>query len=163
MIFVTVGTQLTFDRLITSVDKWAGENLNQKVVVQAGNGNVTSLNCELKKYLEPKEWEELFCNAEFVIAHAGMGTILKCLDANKPLIIMPRQASLGEHRNEHQNATVSKFINIPGIMVVNDELQLLAAIKDIQSGKCILANKETNNLNDLIRNLKSYASDKEVY
>lgn len=158
MIFVTVGTQLTFDRLITAVDEWAGKNLTHKVVVQSGVSDVTPEFCDIKEYVEAGEWERLFNDAEFIIAHAGMGTILKCLDAGKPLIVMPRQASLGEHRNDHQIATVSKFGKISGIIIVNDKIELFAAINKIQTGQCIPDIKEAENLNELIKELRRFIS-----
>ena len=158
MIFVTVGTQLTFDRLISLVDDWAGENLNHKVVVQSGVSDFKPDFCDVKEYVEAGEWEQLFNKAEFIIAHAGMGTILKCIDANKPHIIMPRKANLGEHRNDHQIATVSKFLDVAGIFIVNDESQLFAAIQKIQSGQYITVSKKTNNLDKLINELRKFSN-----
>ena len=161
MIFVTVGTQLTFDRLIAAVDEWAGKNLTHKVVLQSGVSDIQPEFCEVKEYIEASEWEQLFHEAEFIIAHAGMGTILKCLDAGKPLIVMPRLESLGEHRNDHQIATVSKFSEIPGIIVANDKTQLFSAINRVQTGQCISAIKQTDNLNKLIRVLSDFSKSEE--
>ena len=157
MIFVTVGTQLPFDRLITAVDEWAATNREQKVVMQSGKGDFSPLHCEACGYVEPTEWEKLFSEASFVIAHAGMGTILKCLDACKPLIVMPRQGSLGEHRNDHQMATASQFIDVPGVIVVHDSEELIAAIQIILNGKCQSRLSQPENLNRLITELQQFA------
>ena len=46
--------------------------------------------------------------AAAIVAHAGMGTILTALETGKRLLVMPRRAALGEHRNDHQLATVSR-------------------------------------------------------
>lgn len=156
MIFVTVGTQLTFDRLISSVDEWASKNLDHTVVVQSGVSDFKPEFCDIKEYVEASEWEQLFNDAEFIIAHAGMGTILKCLDANKPLIIMPRQASLGEHRNDHQLATVSKFTNIPGVFVVNDKDSLFKSIDTILNEDQNSTFIKSGNLERLISELKKF-------
>ena len=90
-----------------------------------------------------------------------MGTILKCLDAGKPLIIMPRQASLGEHRNDHQIATVSRFTETSGIIVAHDKEQLFSAINKVQSGQCISDIKQSDNLNELIRSLRDFSNSKD--
>ena len=162
MIFVTVGTQLIFDRLVSSVDEWAGANLEQKVIIQSGASNFKAKFCVLKEYVEAAEWEQLFKDSNFIIAHAGMGTILKCLDTDKPLIIMPRQASLGEHRNDHQLATVSQFKDTPGIYIVNDEPQLFEAIEKIQNGQPGTNIKKTNhNLDNLIGELRNFVNSKD--
>ena len=47
-----------------------------------------------------------------IVAHAGMGTILTALEIGKPLLVMPRRAALGEHRNDHQLATARRFADL---------------------------------------------------
>ena len=62
-----------------------------------------------------------------------MGSILTALQYRKPIIIMPRRAALGEHRNDHQLATAKWLGNKSGIFVAEDETALLN----------LLSNKET--------------------
>ena len=109
MIFVTVGTDGPFDRLIATVDRWAGENGRTDVVAQIGRSTLQPRFVEAHRFLDPPRFSEYFASAEFVIAHAGMGTILSALRYGKPLIVMPRRASLGEQRNEHQLATARRL------------------------------------------------------
>ena len=42
---------------------------------------------------------------------------------------MPRRADLGEHRNDHQLATVEKLSGRPGILVAADENELESRIE----------------------------------
>ena len=118
MIFVTVGTQLPFERLVRAVDEWAGNNKGKTVFIQLGQTLFRPKNCQFTAFTDPPHWERLFQESELIVSHAGMGTILKSIEHNKPLILMPRLASLGEHRNDHQVATASKFINHLNISVV---------------------------------------------
>lgn len=157
MIFVTVGTQLPFDRLVKSVDAWASEHKQHKVVIQSGVSDFVPAYCQSSGYVEPAEWEQLFSDADFIIAHAGMGTILKCLDAGKPLIVMPRNGALGEHRNDHQIATASKFGEVAGVIVVNNEQEMLAAIEKIESGQCQSDASQDINLDKLIGELRQFS------
>ena len=53
-----------------------------------------------------------------------MGTILTALEIGKPLLVMPRRASLGEHRNEHQLATARRFADLGKLRVAFDETEL---------------------------------------
>jgi UDP-N-acetylglucosamine transferase subunit ALG13 len=62
--------------------------------------------------------------ATAIVAHAGIGTILTGLEMGKPLLVMPRKASLGEHRSDHQMATVSRFAT-GAIDVAADETELV--------------------------------------
>jgi UDP-N-acetylglucosamine transferase subunit ALG13 len=50
-----------------------------------------------------------------------MGSILTALKYKKPILIMPRRASLGEHRNDHQIATAKWLESTAGIAVAWNE------------------------------------------
>lgn len=104
MIFVTIGTQFPFDRLIEMLDRIAPE-LDEEIYAQVLKGKYKPKHIKTLDFIEPDEFEEVFVQARLVVAHAGMGTILSSLRRSKPLIIFPRIAALGEHRNEHQTAT----------------------------------------------------------
>ena len=47
MIFVTVGSQLPFDRLVMTMDEWAGLNKETKVVVQMGKTDFIAKHCQI--------------------------------------------------------------------------------------------------------------------
>ena len=104
MIFVTIGTQFPFDRLIEMLDRIAPE-LHEDIYAQILKGKYKPKHIKTLDFIEPDEFEEVFVQARLVVAHAGMGTILSSLRNSKPLVIFPRIASIGEHRNEHQRAT----------------------------------------------------------
>lgn len=104
MIFATIGTQIPFDRFIEILDRIAPE-LDEEIYAQALKGTYKPKHFKLVDFIEPDEFEKVFAQARLIVAHAGMGTILSALRNSKPLIIFPRIASLGEHRNEHQSAT----------------------------------------------------------
>jgi UDP-N-acetylglucosamine transferase subunit ALG13 len=128
VIFVTVGTQLAFDRLITSVDEWAGKNTSESIFLQIGPGQYKPLHCEFADFVAPDKANDLFRNADLIIAHAGMGSILTALKYKKPILVMPRKASLGEHRNEHQLATAKWLGKKPGIFVANEASEIAALL-----------------------------------
>jgi UDP-N-acetylglucosamine transferase subunit ALG13 len=140
VIFVTVGTQLPFGRLIRAIDEWAMKNPSVEIFGQIGPGSYKPANFSAREFISPVEFNDLISRAELIVAHAGMGSILTALQLCKPIIIFPRRASLGEHRNEHQLATAKKFLGRPGISVAFDipELyQLLGDCSSIKGGACI--------------------------
>jgi UDP-N-acetylglucosamine transferase subunit ALG13 len=51
----------------------------------------------------------------------------------KPLVILPRKAALGEHRNDHQMATARRFANRAGVTVAWDEIELRRRLDDLDS------------------------------
>ena len=124
MIFLTVGTQVPFDRLVRVVDEWAGKT-GREVFGQIGHGDYVPRHMLCVPSLDPSAYQERFAAAQAVIAHAGMGTILTALQHAKPLVVMPRRASLGEHRNEHQLATARRFRERGLVRVAMDASELL--------------------------------------
>lgn len=118
MIFVTVGTQLPFDRLLDAMDRVAAE-CDQPVIAQAGTGAVAVRwpNMDIRARLAPDTFEALFRAADVVVGHAGIGTVLSAQAHQRPLIICPRRFELGEHRNDHQLATARHLDGRPGIYV----------------------------------------------
>lgn len=124
MIFLTVGTQLPFDRLVRIVDSWALENKNTHVFGQIGKSKYKPSTIEYSMYLDHHKYMELMHKCTLVISHAGMGTILLALELKKPIIIFPRRVQYGEHRNDHQMATANWLYNQKILSVAYDELQL---------------------------------------
>jgi len=123
MIFVTIGTQAPFDRFIKIIDEVAPQ-INEEIVAQVYKCGFTPKNIKTVDFLAPDEFNNLFEKADLIISHAGMGTILSALQKHKPIIIFPRIAALGEHRNEHQLATAEKFKELGSVYVAMNEQEL---------------------------------------
>ena len=126
-IFVTVGTQLPFDRLVGAVDAWAARRPEASVFAQIGDGRAPHHAAHARD-LHPADFAGRLANADVIVAHAGMGTILTALDLGKPVLVMPRRADLGEHRNDHQLATVARLSHLEALRAVADEDALAAAL-----------------------------------
>jgi UDP-N-acetylglucosamine transferase subunit ALG13 len=131
VIFVTVGGQLPFDRLVHTVDGWAARQTSTRVFAQIGASDRTPAHIRWEHFLSPDEFEAKAREAEVLVAHAGMGSILTAFELKKPIIVMPRRAHLGEHRNDHQWATVKNLGGHPGITVADDEEALLRKLDDL--------------------------------
>jgi len=112
LIFLTVGTQLPFDRLVRAMDAWCAEHPEHEVFGQIGdtgrNGYLPR-NFPYESFLSPASLDRRIQTAETIVAHAGMGSIITALLNAKPIVIMPRRAHLGEQRNDHQYGTAEAF------------------------------------------------------
>lgn len=109
MIFVTVGAQMPFDRLIGWVDAWAARSGRSDVVAQIGPSALAPRHLRAAQFLEPPEFRRLMQQADAIVSHAGMGTILDALALGRPLLVVPRLGRLAETRNDHQVATARRF------------------------------------------------------
>lgn len=117
VILVTVGTQLAFDRLVKAVDAWVGCNPGERAFAQIGPADFKPAHMESRDFVPPDQANALFREADLIVSHAGMGSILTALKYRKPILIMPRKAGLGEHRNDHQMATAKWLGGKPGVTV----------------------------------------------
>lgn len=134
MIFVTVGAQLPFNRLVRVVDEWARLSGRSDVFAQIGETNWKPSYIQSTAFLKPDEFKSMIESADIVIAHAGMGSIISALELCKPILVMPRKGALKETRNDHQIATARRFLEMKYVYVAFDEKELqekLDKIKDV--------------------------------
>jgi len=135
VIFLTVGSADPFDRMVRAVDEWAASRGRTDVFAQIGKGRYHPRYIQAVPFLSPAEFRERVRAARLLVAHAGMGSIITALEAGRPMIIMPKLAELGEHRNDHQVATAKRLGQRQGIIVAWDERDL--AIKlDLDGELC---------------------------
>ncbi len=122
MIFVTVGTQLPFPRLIEAMDEIAGR-LYEPVIAQT-YAPTTCKNMIVEPQMNGTRYSDVLARARLIVAHAGIGTIMAAREASIPLIVLPRRASLGEHRNDHQQGTARQMLGHEGITAIWSEDKL---------------------------------------
>lgn len=130
MIFLVVGTQEPFDRLVQYVDEWSFKSGFNDIFAQVSNSKYKSKNFESVDFIPPLEFDIKFQQAELIIGHSGMGTIISALQHSKPIIVMPRLAKFREHRNDHQLATARSFEKLGLVKSVYCKDELFAALDD---------------------------------
>jgi UDP-N-acetylglucosamine transferase subunit ALG13 len=124
VIFVTVGSQLSFDRLVAAVDDWAAHRPDAKLFGQVGDTARPPVNFPSVSTMPPEEYQQQFAQAELIVGHAGMGTIIAALELGKPLLMLPRLASLRESRNDNQVGTARHFRSFAQFEVVESESEI---------------------------------------
>ena len=135
MIFVTVGSDTPFDRLIKTIDRWAFENSRRDVFAQIGRNAWKPQFVAYSEMLGPHDFKRHVNAARVVVGHAGMGTILTALQLNTPLLVMPRRGAMGETRNNHQVDTARELECIKGVDVAIDERSLIEKLQFIDDAK----------------------------
>lgn len=124
MIFLTVGTQFSFERLVKIVDEYAASN-NVIVKAQVGKSDYSSKAIQSESFLSPDQMDMLFAEAEVIVSHAGMGSIINAMRLKIPIICFPRLARFGEHRNDHQLDTLKSFDGVQGVYCARNEQELI--------------------------------------
>lgn len=59
--------------------------------------------------LKPEEMKKYIIDSSFVITHAGVGTIMECVENNKEIVVLPRKEEYEEHVNNHQEEIASEM------------------------------------------------------
>ena len=124
MIFVTVGAQMPFDRLIEAVDRWAARAGYGNVFAQIGPGRYQPRHMRFVSFLDPPGFRSIVRDARLIVAHAGMGSIISAMECGKPILVMPRRGDLAETRNDHQLATAARFSEMGLVSVALDAGEL---------------------------------------
>ncbi len=130
MIFVSVGSQMPFDRLVLAVDEWAARSGRNDVVAQIGADGEAPRHIEFVRTATPPEYDRYVEQADLMVSHAGTGVMLTALSHRKPIVVMARRADLRETRNDHQSATIDRFRDRNGIYAAADEHELVAMLDD---------------------------------
>lgn len=128
MIFVTVGSSLSFERFIDAVDTWAGRHPDVGFFAQVGNTVRPPRHMAWATTIDAEAFDSSCQLATVVVAHAGMGTILTALQAGKPVIIFARRGDLAETRNDHQVATLEHLSSRKGIHPAHTAVDLQALL-----------------------------------
>jgi UDP-N-acetylglucosamine transferase subunit ALG13 len=132
VIFVTVGAQMPFDRLVRTVDRWAERRGRSDVFAQIGPSEYRPAHLRWARFLDPQDFRKRYETASVIVAHAGTGSILTALQLGKPIVVMPRRARLHETRSDHQVASAERFSRFPSVEVASDERALLASLERIE-------------------------------
>ncbi|MEE9325991.1 MAG: glycosyltransferase [Cocleimonas sp.] len=127
MIFVAVGTQFSFDRLIQYMDEWQASDkniTNEEVIVQISDGEYLPKNCEYHAFMDGEQYNNKIKNASVFVSHAGMGNIISARENQTPIIVLNRQFTLGEHRNDHQADGLKWMAKLAGVYTASTQQEL---------------------------------------
>jgi beta-1,4-N-acetylglucosaminyltransferase len=134
MIFLTVGTQFPFDRLVRAVDSAIEKGLVSDVLFgQIGETSYEPRNFEFVDYLDKKTFDSQMQKASSVISHAGMGTVAMALDRGIPMLVMPRLRRYGEVVNDHQLSITRNFERCGYLLAAYEVEQLSVQINALKT------------------------------
>ncbi len=133
MTLVILGTQdKSFDRLLRMVEKEIkNNNLKGEVIVQAGQTKFKSKYMEIFDLIPITKFNKLIKEADLVITHGGVGSIIQALKHNKKVIAVPRLARYKEHENDHQIQIVEEFTRNGYILSAKNTKELNKALEDV--------------------------------
>ena len=137
MVLVLLGTQNnSFHRLLEEIEKNIEDGtIKEQVIVQAGYTKFKSNNMEIFDLIPKEKLEKYQEEANYIITHGGVGSIIESLKKGKKVIAVPRKQKYGEHVNDHQIDIVQTFNEKGYLIGLNDVEELKDAIRKIDDFK----------------------------
>lgn len=158
MVLVILGTQdKEFPRLLEAVEKEIKKgNIKDKVIVQAGQTKYESDNMEILDLVSAPEFDKLIDDADIIITHGGVGSILNGIKKGKKIIAAARLAKYKEHHNDHQKQIIKEFADQGYLLELKDFNKLDKMLEKVKKFK---PKKFESNTNNMIKLLDEYIED----
>jgi UDP-N-acetylglucosamine transferase subunit ALG13 len=158
VIFVTIGSMFPFDRLIRAMDAWAAAQPQPAALLaQIGDGGFEPRHMRWVRSLARDDYARAVAEADLVVAHAGMGSVITAGEHGKPIVLLPRRAAEGEHTNDHQLDTARWLRSRPGIHVADAEEALAARIAEARAAGAAAARLATTAPEAFLARIRGFA------
>ena len=135
MIFVALGTQkFQMNRLLEALDQLKQQKvIQEEIYAQTGCSTYQPLTYSGSSFLNGNDFLQKIWESEIVITHSGVGTIMKALNADKKVIVVPRLSEYGEHVDNHQVQIAEAFSSMNLIFMCMNLKELPELLKKIRT------------------------------
>ena len=150
MILVCVGaSEFKFDRFLKIIDELCEDNIidGNDVIAQIGNTSYCPKNYNFFNLISNAEFEKYVQDSDFIITHAGTGSVVPAIKLGKKVIIFPRLSEYNEHQDNHQIELAECFTKNGYALSANNKEELIKCIKAIDKfkPKFFVSNKDLFN------------------
>ncbi|MBM6721406.1 exopolysaccharide biosynthesis protein [Bacteroides gallinaceum] len=136
-LFVPLGTQkFPFGRIITALNQLVdqGKYKDDEIVMQSA---LYPIQPKFTHFgLIPNEdFNRYMREAEVVVTHSGVNSIISCMEMDKPLVVCPRLHEYGEHVDNHQMEIATLMRDKYDVLICTDMKDLPELIKKAKTHK----------------------------
>lgn len=146
MILVLLGTfPAPFLRPLKEIEQLCKDGfISENVIVQNGYTAFKSQFLTFRPFISPDDLDDLYKEANLIIAHAGTGSLIKGLKFNKKVIAIARLAKFGEVVDDHQVEILEEFAKHKYIIPWRENIPLrdILTIANGYSPKEYISNKK---------------------
>ncbi len=153
MIFVVLGTQkFQLNRLLCLIDEAVEQGaIEEDVIAQIGHSDYHPQHYKYETMMDKDIFEKTIGDADIVITHSGVGTIMTALNAHKPVMVFPRMKKYGEHVDDHQLDIANTFVKKGYVMCYEQNRSIAEQIMECRSRKFASYTSRQSNIIQLIR------------
>lgn len=154
MIFVILGTQkFQLNRLLKELDALINEGrIQEEVFAQIGNSNYCPENFKFVHFLDKADFDKQIGQADLIITHSGVGSIITALHAHKPVIVFPRLAKYKEHVDDHQLDIANAFEKKQFVLCCRENEHLIEVIERTKTYSFKEYQSQTQNVIAILKN-----------
>lgn len=130
MILVASGHRAPFNRLISTLDRWAGQHRDTPVFAQIGEKGAIPVHCRWTlHFADLAARDAALDEAQLLVCDANIELLIAAVERNLPTLVLPRLAIFGEDYGNVQFQLALRFSAYPNVRVAADEADLLAMIE----------------------------------
>lgn len=134
-LFVPLGTQkFPFGRIITALNALVaqGKYKADEIVMQSA---LYPVEPRFRHFglIPNEEFNRYMHEAEVIITHSGVNSIISCMELGKPLIVCPRLYKFGEHVDNHQMEIATLMHEKYDVLVCTDMKDLAGLIEEAKT------------------------------
>jgi UDP-N-acetylglucosamine transferase subunit ALG13 len=117
--------------MVAGVVEYARDNPDTPVYFQSGINKVpTQLeNLTAFAFAPQSRLDELISQSEFVVTHAGTGSIIAAIESGKKVVVLPRLQKYAEHNDDHQVEIARLFYEAGHVLYWEDGMSLAVMIE----------------------------------
>jgi UDP-N-acetylglucosamine transferase subunit ALG13 len=128
-IFASIGNARNpFDRFLRMVDEAAGRT-GLSAFIQTGFSTYRPEHAASSDFVTRPEFDALLRDAEYVITHAGAGSVMGAVRLGKLPVVVPRRKAFGEMVNDHQLQLANELSAMGWCRVVSDVEELVRILQ----------------------------------
>lgn len=135
-LFVSLGTiePYRFDRLVDTLLQSGA--VDETTVWQLGTTQRNDLPGTVHEFVTATEFDRFCREADVVVAHAGVGTILQLLEMGVHPVVVPRRRQWKEHVDDHQ-LQIAALLTQTGTATVCDAGDVTPDVIDTARAQCV--------------------------
>jgi len=127
--------------MMREVEKLADD---YEVIVQAGHSHYESNQMEIFDFISRSKLEVLYKKADYIITHAGAGSMFQAIKYKKKTIVFPRLQKYGEHVDDHQLQLAQKLSSLGYLLTFHDGDEMIDMFTKLKEFKPIAYNLKGN-------------------
>ena len=137
MIFVILGgvVEYDFSRLLKILDELAPvlEMEKEDIIAQIGHAKYEPHNYKWFRFVDGEKFNSYVKEADVIITHGGVSSILKSMNFHKKIIVFPRLYEFNEHLDNHQTEICQKLADEGYVLYAENREDLMKNLKNINN------------------------------